>query len=184
MALNSDGVMLLAPGMLWGMLRERPVPLEALEVLEPDAWACGDDGLGDSIQTPARAMRWSNAMRFSRHRVGHFLAMVVRHTCAVAAQTCAAIAVTDFCASWFHQLLLSIPPGSSCQKKQLNRLCHIRKCQKNQQKIQYRAPNSHKWFEVGQTTGLDPIQFQPIPKSLTPPSVVSGVPHQKSHAQQ
>ena len=49
MALNSDGVMLLAPGMLWGMLRERPVPLEALEVLEPDAWACGDDGLGDSI---------------------------------------------------------------------------------------------------------------------------------------
>lgn len=40
MALNSDGVMLLAPGMLWGMLRERPVPLEALEVLEPDTWAC------------------------------------------------------------------------------------------------------------------------------------------------
>ena len=37
MALNSDGVMLLAPGMLWGMLRERPVPLEALEVFEPDA---------------------------------------------------------------------------------------------------------------------------------------------------
>ena len=124
MALNSDGVMLLAPGMLWGMLRERPVPLEALEVLEPDAWACGDDGLGDSIQTPARAMRWSNAMRFSRHRVGHFLAMVVRHTCAVAAQTCAAIAVTDFCASLFHRLLLPIPPGSSCQKKQLKRLCH------------------------------------------------------------
>ena len=49
MALNSDGVMLLALGMLWDMLRERPVPLEALEVLEPDAWARGDDGLGDSI---------------------------------------------------------------------------------------------------------------------------------------
>ena len=105
MALNSDGVMLLAPGMLWGMLRERPVPLEALEVLEPDAWACGDDGLGDSIQTPARAMRWSNAMRFSRHRVGHFLAMVVRHTCAVAAQTCAAIAV--------RVLRVLVPPASS-----------------------------------------------------------------------
>ena len=108
MALNSDGVMLLAPGMLWGMLRERPVPLEALEVLEPDAWACGDDGLGDSIQTPARAMRWSNAMRFSRHRVGHFLAMVVRHTCAVAAQTCAAIALRD---------CVLVPPASSANLK-------------------------------------------------------------------
>ena len=73
MALNSDGVMLLAPGMAWGTLRERPVPLE---VLEPDAWARGDDGLGESIPPPgsdsipppaprraqgvlSNAMRWS-----------------------------------------------------------------------------------------------------------------------------
>ena len=91
---------------------------------------------------------------------------------AMAAQTCAAIAVTDFCASWFHRLLLPIPPGSSCQKKQLKRLCHIRKCQKNQQKIRYRVP--HKWFEVGQTIVSDPRQLQPIPKSLNPPSSVSG----------
>ena len=46
MALDSDGVMLLAHGMVWGMLRERPVPLE---VLEPDAWARGNDGLVESI---------------------------------------------------------------------------------------------------------------------------------------
>ena len=46
-ALNSDGVMLL---MVRGTLRERPVPLE---VLEPDAWARDDDGLGDSIPPAA-----------------------------------------------------------------------------------------------------------------------------------
>ena len=117
MALNSDGVMLLAPGMLWGMLRERPVPLEALEVLEPDAWACGDDGLGDSIPTPARALGWSSAMRVSRHRDGHALAMVERHSCALAAPTCAAIAVTDFCARPGSTGSSANPPGSSCQKK-------------------------------------------------------------------
>ena len=50
MALNFFGVMLLAPGMAWGTLRERPVPLE---VLEPDAWARGDDGLGESIPPAA-----------------------------------------------------------------------------------------------------------------------------------
>ena len=50
MALNFFGVMLLAPGMAWGTLRERPVPLE---VLEPDAWASGDDGLGESIPPAA-----------------------------------------------------------------------------------------------------------------------------------
>ena len=50
MALNSDGVMLLAAGMAWGTLRERPVPLE---VLEPDAWARGDDGLGECIPPAA-----------------------------------------------------------------------------------------------------------------------------------
>ena len=101
--------MLLAPGMLWGMLRERPVPLEALEVLEPDAWACGDDGLGDSIQTPARAMRWSNAI--SRHRVGHFLAMVVRHTCAVAAHA-------NLRGHSSHRFLrVLVPPASSANLK-------------------------------------------------------------------
>ena len=38
--------------MVRGTLRERPVPLE---VLEPDAWARDDDGLGDSI--PPAALR-------------------------------------------------------------------------------------------------------------------------------
>ena len=163
MALNSDGVMLLAPGMLWGMLRERPVPLEALEVLEPDAWACGDDGLGDSIQTPARAMRWSNAMRFSRHRVGHFLAMVVRHTCAVAAQTCAAIAVTDFCASWFHRLFCQ-STGLFLPKEMLKETAAIiRKC-KNQQES--RTPvfpprtNGLKWVRQLSRIRDNPSPFQ------------------------
>jgi hypothetical protein len=42
-ALNSDGVMLLAPGMVWGTLREQPVACEFIQIY----------GLGESIPPPA-----------------------------------------------------------------------------------------------------------------------------------